>query len=82
LFEGEFVDWPGEKLTQDIDSICHRTPAYERWSALLRERFVASGVLPGDATTEARQQAWLEAISDEADLWLAVKREHPILGHG
>jgi hypothetical protein len=38
------------------------------------------GFLPGDATAEARQQSWLEAMREEADLWLAVKSEHPTLG--
>jgi hypothetical protein len=80
LFEGEFVDRPGEIFTQDLDNICHRTPAYERWSTALQERFAAHGVSESTETAEARQRAWQETINEERDLWLAVKGEHPILG--
>jgi hypothetical protein len=58
LFEGEFVDRPGEIFTQDLNNICHRTTAYERWSTALQERFAAHGVSESTETAEARQPAW------------------------
>jgi hypothetical protein len=54
-FEGEFVDRPGETFRQDFDSICHRTPAYEAWRAVLLERFAALGVTRDERTAKARQ---------------------------
>jgi hypothetical protein len=81
-FTAEFLGEPGKVFAQDIDSICHLTPAYARWCEALLQRFGANGVTRGDATGEARQRAWTQAWSEEPDLWLALKREHPNLGIG
>lgn len=81
-FEGEFVDRPGEIFRQDCDSICHRTPAYDAWRAVLLDRFAALGVTRDVRTANARRQAWQEATRNHSEIWQAVKREHPTLDLG